>query len=306
MLKLEALRVFVTVAEIGNIRDAADRLGRTPSAISMTLKQTEEEIGAPLFETDRKNALTALGRFTLESARAQILGYDKLIANIQAYAQNRIGKLTLACVPSVAANVVPPLINRFVADNPGVELELFDADSVGVAALVESGQADFGVAGRPDAAGVLDFAPLFSCPFALLCNVASPLAALGRPLAWADLESVRLIRNGAADTIEVPDYRALAERATLTVRNTTSLIAMTANGLGVTLLPLLSALDLPPQVTACPLEDGEALWTVGLLERKDSTRSPAARAFLERLASETPELIAGLQCRGSPGLHAAR
>jgi len=291
MIKLEALRVFVTVAEIGNIRDAAERLGRTPSAVSMTLKQLEESVGASLFETDRKNALTALGRFTLETARAQILGYDKLVSTIHAFAQNRIGKLTLACVPSVAANVVPQVVSRFVADNPEVELELFDADSVGVAALVESGQADLGVAGRPDAPGVVGFTPLFSCPFTVLCAADSPLAGLGRPISWDDLESVTLIRNGAAETIEVPAYRRLVGRATLTVRNTTSLIAMTSGNLGVTLLPALSAVSLPPQVKACPLEDDSVLWTVGVLERKGITRSPVAKAFLDLLRLESPRLI---------------
>ena len=49
MIKLEALRVYMTVAEIGNIRDAADRLGRTPSAVSMALKQLEGEIDKTSF-----------------------------------------------------------------------------------------------------------------------------------------------------------------------------------------------------------------------------------------------------------------
>lgn len=288
MIKLEALRVFVTVAEIGNIRDAADRLGRTASAISMALKQVEEEIGAALFETDRKNALTALGNFTLQTARAQILGYDKAVATIRAYAQNQIGRLTLACVPSVAANLMPRLINRLVNGRPGLEIELFDADTAGVAALVESGQADLGIAGRPRAAGVLVFRPLFRDRFKLVCATASPLAALDRPVAWADLESETLIRNGASETIVSPAYRALAERAALMVRNVTSLIAMAESGVGVTLLPALSTARLPGGTRACNLADTSVLREVGVIERKDASRSPVARAFLEIIRDMGP------------------
>ena len=114
MIKLEALRVFVTVAELGNIRDASDRLGRTASAISMTLKQLEEELGNPLFESDRKNSLTALGQFTLETGREQIQSYDKSIRMIQDFAHDKIGHLALASVPSVAANLIPLLLPRFI------------------------------------------------------------------------------------------------------------------------------------------------------------------------------------------------
>ena len=55
-IKLEMLRVFRVVAEFGTLAAASRNLGRTPSAISMTLSQLEDQIGAPLFETDRKTA----------------------------------------------------------------------------------------------------------------------------------------------------------------------------------------------------------------------------------------------------------
>src|SRR6056297_1748961 len=60
MIGITALRTFVHVAECGTIRDAAERLFRTPSAVSMTLTQLERDLGAPLFQSDRKNRLTAL------------------------------------------------------------------------------------------------------------------------------------------------------------------------------------------------------------------------------------------------------
>lgn len=300
MIKLEALRVFVTVAEIGNIRDAADRLGRTASAVSMALKQLEEEIGAALFETDRKNALTALGRFTLETARAQILGYDKTVSTIRAYAQNRIGRLTLACVPSVAASLMPRLLSRLTDGRPGLEVEVFDVDTAGVAALVESGQADLGIAGRPGSAGVLEFRPLFRDRFKLVCATASPLAALDRPVAWADLDGEVLIRNGASEAITSLAYRVLAERATLMVRNVTSLIAMTESGVGVTLLPALSAVHLPAGVRACDMADTSMLREVGVLERKGASRSPVVHAFLEIMTDTLPARLAKMDLEPVP------
>jgi DNA-binding transcriptional LysR family regulator len=297
MIKLEVLRVFVAVAETGNIRDAAERVGRTASAVSMTLKQLEEEIGAPLFAGDRKSSLTALGTFLLETARAQVQGYDRALAAVRAFAQNRIGKLTIACVPSVAAQLIPPLLARFLAERPAVELELFDVDSRAVAALVESGQVDIGIAGAPRAAGVLSFAPLFRDPFRVVCRSDGALAALGRPVGWGDLGGETLIRNGASEMIAAPEYRALAGAATLMVRNVTSLVAFASAGLGVTLLPALSTVGMPEGVAACPLADGTAEREVGIISRRDVPPSPIMAAFLTHLETESPALIAGLGLR---------
>ena len=44
-IKYEALRTFVTVAKAGELQQAANSLARTPSAVSMTLKQLGDELG---------------------------------------------------------------------------------------------------------------------------------------------------------------------------------------------------------------------------------------------------------------------
>jgi DNA-binding transcriptional LysR family regulator len=62
MLSLSKLKSFVGVAKAHGMRPAADELRRTPSTISMAVKELEEEIGAPLFESDRKAELSAVGK----------------------------------------------------------------------------------------------------------------------------------------------------------------------------------------------------------------------------------------------------
>ncbi len=299
MIRLEALRVFVIVASEGNIRAAARRIGRTPSAVSMTLKQLEAEIGAPLFATDRKNSLTELGRFVLETARAQIAGFDRMIAAIRARAEGRVGQLAVACVPSIAATLMPGLIDGFLAERPGVELELLDADSAAVAELVESGEVDLGIAARPAPGRVLRFRPLLADGFMVICPATSPLAAGTGPLAWEALAGERLIRNGASDRLEAPACRALSAAAPLMVRNVTSLLAMVAAGLGITLLPALAVARLPEGLVGRPLADREARREVGLIERSDAPRSPAAEAFIARLEVEAAALARRL-ARGDP------
>ena len=45
-IKIEMLRYFAMVAQRGSLSDAADALGRTPSAVSMMLKQFEDHVGS--------------------------------------------------------------------------------------------------------------------------------------------------------------------------------------------------------------------------------------------------------------------
>ncbi len=290
MIKLETLRVYVTVAEAGNIKDAAERLCRTASAISMALKQLEQEVGGSLFATDRKDSLTALGNFVLETGRVQIQNYDQAIGKIRAFADNKIGRLALASVPSVAANLVPVLLPGFVAERPGVEIELFDLDSHNVRLFVESGQADIGISGKPASTAMVSFEPLFRDRFKLICCSENPLAAIEKPLDWADIEGETLIINGASEKILSQDYHKLSEKASFTVPNVTSLIALAKAGLGVTLLPALSTIDLPNGVVALDLEDENVERVVGFLTSRGASPSPVTLAFRDYLLNEMPNL----------------
>lgn len=293
MIKLEALRVFVTVAESGNIKDAADTVGRTASAVSMTLKQLEDEIGGPLFQTDRKSSLTALGSLMLDLGREQIKSFDKSVDIMRAFAQNRIGSLSIASVPSVAANVLPHILHRFLEKRPQVQIELFDMDSAQVRRMVESGVADIGIAGASRAGGRLEFTPLFSDRFKLLCADDHELCRLSRPVGWRDLKGTALIRNGASDRIEAEEYRQLAAQSLVTVYNVTSLIALVKARLGVTILPELTMQGAQEGVAVLELADAAASREVGLVERRDVPPSPVAAAFRAFALREVPALLAG-------------
>ena len=85
MIKTEMLRVFVEVARAGNLVTAAEALGRAPSAVSMTLKQLEAHLGQPLFESERKSRLTALGAYAFEMANRELTHFDRTIAALTGF-----------------------------------------------------------------------------------------------------------------------------------------------------------------------------------------------------------------------------
>ncbi len=290
MIRTEALRVFVTVAECGNIRDAADRLFRTQSAISMTLKQVEDHLRAPLFESDRKHSLTELGSYVAGIARVLLRDHDTAIELIEQHAFGNSGRLRIASVPSVAALLIPEMLAKFVAVRPSAEIDLVDTDSADVFRLVATGQADLGIASMGITDAGLVVTPIFEDRMQLVCLATSALAQRADPVDWRDLEDVPLILNETTRGIRAADFQAIATRTKLRVRNVTSLLAMVRAGIGVTLLPGLATVGLPPQLVARPVSDQSCRRQVGILRREGRVQSPLARAFQEHFISAIAEM----------------
>ena len=80
-LNLDSLRTLVITQDLGGFGRAAERLLRTPSAISLQMKRLQEEIGVPLFQKQgRKTLLTEQGAIALRYARRVLELNDEMIA----------------------------------------------------------------------------------------------------------------------------------------------------------------------------------------------------------------------------------
>jgi len=285
MIRLEALRAFVEVADHGNIKEASEKLFRTPSALSMTLKQIEDRLGCPLFETDRKSSLTEMGRFLHAQAVVLLRDYDRAMERIEAQSKARSGRLRIASVPSVATMLLPKFLQDFLQDRPDLDIDLVDTDSTDVRLLVETGQVDLGIAGMgPSFPGVV-CEPIFRDPFRLVCRCDSALAVKGPLLEWADLTGEALIMNEATRSLPSPEFQFLAQGARFSVRNVTSLLAMVSAGMGITLLPALATVNLPASLLARPMQDSACLRTVGIYWREGKVPSPVTSLFRTSFAA---------------------
>jgi DNA-binding transcriptional LysR family regulator len=279
-LKPSQLRVFLAVAETGNIVDAARRIGRSPSAVSMTLKQVGEAVGGDLFESDRKNALTDLGGYLMETARAQLTSHDRAVASVRAFANGEIGRVELACVPSVAIQLLPGIITTFTARWPKVELELRDIDTAAVVRAVERGTVEIGIASRPRG-GPVGFVPMFSDRLVYVYPDLGEHEAVASAVPWSRLRGDNFIANGITAASTVPEIQEISANAALMVRNTTSILALVGAGVGTTILPELSIPKGATGIRFAPLEGGPFRREVGVIRKSGATLSPAAKRFVE-------------------------
>jgi DNA-binding transcriptional LysR family regulator len=239
-LKLEMLRVFRTVAEKGTLALAADALGRTPSAVSMMLAQLEAQIGAPLFETDRKNRLTVLGQLVLdESCRATDV-FDRSVEAISRHALSTGGIVRIAAVPSATVSVLPGVLTAFRAAWPDVRVEISDVDSAAVRRRVQRDEADIGIlSARPGdrAEGEL----ILSDDLGIVCREGGAIhrahLAQGGTSSWDVMVHEPLIANPLCLLVDDPGIRALLTASNLAARNTTAILSFVRSGLGASILP---------------------------------------------------------------------
>jgi DNA-binding transcriptional LysR family regulator len=275
-LRLETLRAFAAVARHGGLAEAARALGRTPSALSMSLARLEAHLGAPLFETGRKTRLTPLGRVVQAEAERELARFDAAAARIEAHARAGEGLVRVAATPSVAAAVLPAALARFRTAHPRVSVTLRDMDSAAVRRAVREEAADFGLAVAGPAEG-LEGASLFSDPFGVVCPRGHPLTAAA-PVGWTALAAHPFIANGLCALIEDPGFAPVLAASRLNVPSTASLLAMLRAGLGVTLLPRLAA---PADLAFLPLAGPPIRREVQALAPAGRSLSPAAAALLQ-------------------------
>ena len=122
---LADLNAFVAVANHLSFRAAAAQLGVTPSALSHSMRQLEERLGARLLHrTTRSVSLTDAGRRLIERLRPAI---DQIFGALEDLNQERtrpFGRLGIYAAPIAAAAVIAPVWERFLSTYPEVNLEL--------------------------------------------------------------------------------------------------------------------------------------------------------------------------------------
>lgn len=291
-IKVEMLRCFAAVAESGNLADAADKLGRTPSAVSMMLKQFEDHLGAALFESERKSRLTPLGAFALREATRELDHFERTVASIDNFARSKAGYVRIAAVPSVAEKILPQVVRSFLAERPGVRIDIRDMDSAGVLRELGRERVDIGLATGVGAGAEIESDSLFSDAFGVVCRADHPLAASKAPLSWDALKSWPYISSGITALIDSKSFQQVSSSSLLVVRNTTSLLAMVRADVGVTVLPRLVVDAADADLVFLTVADQAARRSIDILKRAHTSLTPAAGIFEQTLRRITGKIVA--------------
>jgi LysR family carnitine catabolism transcriptional activator len=147
------LQHFVAVVDHGGFTAAAKATFVSQPALSLAVKELESDLGTPLFDRiGRKVQLTSAGNALLGPARQVLRDLETGRAAVTAVSGLASGVLSLACLPTLAADPTAALIGRFRSQFPGVRVDLAaPEDTRELFQLVETGRSELALT---DALGV--------------------------------------------------------------------------------------------------------------------------------------------------------
>ncbi|KAF1015540.1 MAG: HTH-type transcriptional regulator DmlR [Stenotrophomonas maltophilia] len=127
---LEALRLYVGIAEAGSFSAAARQHAVAPSTVTLALQQLEAQAGARLItRSTRSLAFTQEGERFLAEARRLLLQWDSALEDLgQAGALS--GRVRITATRDFGRPQLAPLMDDFMALHPGVSVELHLSDGV--------------------------------------------------------------------------------------------------------------------------------------------------------------------------------
>lgn len=293
MVDLEALQIFVQVADLANFTRAAERLGMAKGRVSDTVRAVEAEVGARLLErTTRSVRLTAEGESFLARCRALLVEAEDLGAMFRPGNGGLSGRLRIDLPYVIAREVIIPRLPEFVQAHPQLELAISTTDRR-VDLVHEGFDCAMVVGPLPDS----DLTVRRLGEMRMM-NAASPayLAMHGTPLATADLTGHRVVHfsaelssRGAGWTRRMPDgtYARTAMVAGVTVNGFDAYQAAAVAGMGLIQAPEAGLRRLVATGALVPVlpDDVARPVPVSLLYPGRARLAPRIQAVLDWLAS---------------------
>ena len=242
MNRLDALQMFVRVAELGSFTQAAEQLGLPKARVSMAVRQLEGVLGTRLLHrTTRRVQATQDGQAFYERCKDVLADIDEMQSMFQQGVQSLRGRLRVDMPTLIARDQVIPRLPEFLTAHPQLEIELSSTDR-----RVDLVREGFDCVLR---IGALAESGLVARPLGQLrqINCASPayLERHGRPRTLADLAAHRLIhyvptlggRPAGWEYVDEGRTRSVAMAGTVTVNGTEAYRAACLAGLGLIQAP---------------------------------------------------------------------
>lgn len=295
MDRLSAMKIFARVAELESFTQTAEDLGVPKASVTVAVQELEEAVGARLLErTTRSVRLTPDGASYLERCRDLLNDLDETESMFRNEPMKMSGKIRVDMGIPMARHYVIPLLPQFLAQYPGIEIELSSTDQrvdvlrEGFDAVIRGGNvSEPGLGERP--LGATAFVNVVS---------ASYIAQHGRPRSIEDLRSHYLVGytqnwSASGNTFEYFDgekYRDVRMKTKITVNNTDAYRAACVAGLGIAQIPTASVeedlragtlVEILPKLQAEPMQ----IKIVYPLRRHMTQRVRVFLDWLEKAAS---------------------
>lgn len=274
---LTDLRLFVAIAEEGNLTRGAARAFLAPSSASHRLQRLEAALGAQLFERQARGVqLTRAGETLLRNARQVLAALEQMHANLSPFASGIRGHVSLWANTHATHTFLPDDLASFLRQHPQVSVTLEERTSGDIALAVAHGEIELGVladSSTIDASSV-DLLSYRRDRLVLITPQGHALAGHG-PLRFAQVLEhpfVMLHTGSAIHTFTMNAAAALGQHldVRIQVRSFEAVCRMVSAGVGIGMVPrsALPATSVREQLAVLALQEPWAQRDLHICTRK--------------------------------------
>ncbi len=285
------LRLFLHIMEAGSITEGARRSHLALASASARVRGLEEAAGLPLFQRHRSGVTpTKAGLALAHHARLVLQQMQQLQHELRGHAQGVQGVVRLACNTSTITEHLPQVLAPLLTLHPGLDVDVQELPSHTTVERLLANAVDLGLV-----ADVVDIAPLQTRLFQAdrLVLVTSPKHPLARRRAGVDFTEAL-----AHGFVALDDASALQQllnlqaqrhgrrlHARVRLRSFDSVTALVAAGVGIAVLPQVTARRLAPlhKLRIVPLNDAWSTRRLLLCARDFSSLPPSAALLAQAL-----------------------
>jgi DNA-binding transcriptional LysR family regulator len=289
-MKLQDLHVFMTVAQAGSMRKAAQSLNTVQPAISRSIAELEQTLGVRLLDRHRQGVMpTEYGRALIDCGVAVFDDLRQGVKNIEFLADPAAGEARVGCNPFIAASFVSSVIDRVSKQYPRIGFHVVGAEAEALHRDLRERNIDLLVAWRFDLGGDDDlaFEPLYDDHYAVLAGTKNPWTRRRRiELAELMNESWALPPpNTVIGSVATAAFRASGlnfPNVTVSTITPELRISLLATGRFLTIFPtsVLRFAARRADIKVLPIQLPMARVSLGVVTLKGRTLSPVAQLFI--------------------------
>jgi LysR family hydrogen peroxide-inducible transcriptional activator len=278
-LTLKQFRYFEALARLGHFGRAADACAISQPALSMQIKDLEQDLGAALFERGaRQVLLTAFGEEFARRVRDILRSVDELEDLAGAARDRLVGRLRIGVIPTVAPYLLPTLIGRLTQMNAGLDIHVRETVTPRLIEELMEGRLDTAIVALPLSEPSLTEVALFAEDFVLV----RPSEDEGKPVPnRKTLREMRLLllEEGHCfrdQALSFCNMHSAMARELLDASSLSTLVQMVSAGIGVTLIPEIAVAveTRSAPVSVARFKSPKPSRTIGMIWRRTS---PLAR-----------------------------
>lgn len=287
--RIDDLRALLALHQHGSFVRAAETLFITQSAFSRRIAQLEETVGGRLVErTSRKVSLSTLGHALVVQAQNTLPLLDQSMEDAYRQARGESGRVTLACLTTVAYSRLATVLGQFRDTYPNVRLQVRDDTGQRVTQSVINREAEFGVTVVTENTADLVIERLNMDPFVLAISPKHPLAK-EKAVKWTELALWKPISLGRSSANRMLIDTELA-KAGITppwfdeVEHLSTMIGFLRNAQTVGVLPRMALDAREPDLVIRQLTGPLLSREIAMIRRPETELGVAAQRLWQLLA----------------------